>query len=970
MRQVRASCISKSHAPLTSRTQVAVHHQLPSERNMHSLFHRLLCAFTSIICGTALLLPAPSRATEPAAFEARFENDTEGTWLVYPTIPGWHYKIETSPTSAGADFDYLPGSFRYGDGQDRRWWIAPPPPPATPPDPPPPPRVYRYLNIIIYVATDPDVEWVEVVCEDQAHPWAARLVRSLYLRPHPTVPDEFLPCLPFLTLGDSPEARWLFSGSVKPRALDDFVSDPGGADFTPGSPEEQEYAFVLAHWDEALGHFTPNDEDAPLAPTDPPAGFVPPPGTPPPPPDPGVRRFFRVKQTAIDTNGNGLYDWWELQYGYSAFAREGEAGYAYLEGDPDNDGLTNGEEFTIGSDPSKKDTDGDFSPDGEEVDEDTDPTDADDCPSLLVALRRDLLYYISTRGDPPHYFHTRSFATWSAEWPGWELIAPEPEVETLPLFESLRGKLMQKIQFPAAMPEPPPYWYTARYFVGQAVMNIPDLGNSGSVDIIHHRVWHRGPAPADGPRLTPVIKSHYTGSPAVATAWYVRALATPTGQNYSSNFVDLLPGLAGHPHASTVANDPDGDGFFLESEHQYQYLDPLYHIVHGLSPQLDHETGEIFEGFTITFPPPDPVLLVEENPTVDRIAHRNIAFKLGHPGQLEGRTVTWTMEPLFVPPVPGGQPPPPPVFRGQWDPAIGWTQATAAHRSRFEVDPDLPSGFQALNPASGTTTIDANGFTAIRVNLPPIGFNKARIFAQVANPIDPTDEGSPVLSEKFPVADVEVPAVVVIDPGHGGTDPGNLGSDGTEEADMTLSYGLALQANLAARIADDELACRLLMTRATDVAVNLTSRPNKARDFGADIFLSIHFNSGVATARGIETFLERQQLPGSAVLPNHNPTQDNALAGRIQAAVLAAVQQGDATTPDRGVKTAGYQVILDDNNGNVHGYAPVRACLTEVEFLSNATALALLTGAQGETIRQAFATRVRDAILTDLNAQP
>ncbi len=53
------------------------------------------------------------------------------------------------------------------------------------------------------------------------------------------------------------------------------------------------------------------------------------------------RRFYRVVSTAIDTNGNGLFDWWELQNGISAFAVANTQGYESGDADPDGDGLSN-----------------------------------------------------------------------------------------------------------------------------------------------------------------------------------------------------------------------------------------------------------------------------------------------------------------------------------------------------------------------------------------------------------------------------------------------------------------------------------------------------------------------------------------------------------------------------------------------------------------------------------------------------
>ena len=82
-------------------------HHLPS-----AVRRLLLLAAASF----ALLLTA--RAQAP--FEVRFENDAQGKWLVYPTVPGWHYRIESGYGTAEADFTFVTGSFRYDNGSERR----------------------------------------------------------------------------------------------------------------------------------------------------------------------------------------------------------------------------------------------------------------------------------------------------------------------------------------------------------------------------------------------------------------------------------------------------------------------------------------------------------------------------------------------------------------------------------------------------------------------------------------------------------------------------------------------------------------------------------------------------------------------------------------------------------------------------------------------------------------------------------
>jgi len=86
------------------------------------------------------------------------------------------------------------------------------------------------------------------------------------------------------------------------------------------------------------------------------------------------------------------------------------------------------------------------------------------------------------------------------------------------------------------------------------------------------------------------------------------------------------------------------------------------------------------------------------------------------------------------------------------------------------------------------------------------------------------------------------PAVVVIDPGHGGFDPGARGLD-VAEKDVNLAEALALRDRLAA-----EGRYRVVLTRETDVFVPLDERVRIARRAGADLFISLHSDSAGADA--------------------------------------------------------------------------------------------------------------------------
>lgn len=97
---------------------------------------------------------------------------------------------------------------------------------------------------------------------------------------------------------------------------------------------------------------------------------------------------------------------------------------------------------------------------------------------------------------------------------------------------------------------------------------------------------------------------------------------------------------------------------------------------------------------------------------------------------------------------------------------------------------------------------------------------------------------------------------VVVDPGHGGTDPGGTGN-GLEEKDIVLDTAFRLRDLLNADTADTSGggSWEVDLTRESDVFVGLGARSDYANAQGADRFMSIHSNAfGDPQANGIETF--------------------------------------------------------------------------------------------------------------------
>ncbi len=76
---------------------------------------------------------------------------------------------------------------------------------------------------------------------------------------------------------------------------------------------------------------------------------------------------------------------------------------------------------------------------------------------------------------------------------------------------------------------------------------------------------------------------------------------------------------------------------------------------------------------------------------------------------------------------------------------------------------------------------------------------------------------------------------VVLDPGHGGKDPGAVGADGTLEKDIVLAIGLAIR-----DILENETDLRVFMTRDSDEFLSLKARTAFANEKKADLFISIH----------------------------------------------------------------------------------------------------------------------------------
>jgi len=165
---------------------------------------------------------------------------------------------------------------------------------------------------------------------------------------------------------------------------------------------------------------------------------------------------------------------------------------------------------------------------------------------------------------------------------------------------------------------------------------------------------------------------------------------------------------------------------------------------------------------------------------------------------------------------------------------------------------------------------------------------------------------------------------VIIDPGHGGSDPGSVNNYGKEK-DFNLRLSKILMKDL------ERKGFRVRMTRSSDLYPTLGKRVQFANRIPNAIFVSIHFNSFVNnTAKGIETYALSPQGSGTHndrgvrnnfLKGNVRDSENIALATAVHASIMKKTQ-----ADDRGIKRDRFTVLAG---------LSMPAVLIEGGFLSN-----------------------------------
>lgn len=197
------------------------------------------------------------------------------------------------------------------------------------------------------------------------------------------------------------------------------------------------------------------------------------------------------------------------------------------------------------------------------------------------------------------------------------------------------------------------------------------------------------------------------------------------------------------------------------------------------------------------------------------------------------------------------------------------------------------------------------------------------------------------------------PVVVVLDPGHGGGERGAVGITGAYEKDINLKISLYTKEAL-----EKYPNVKVFLTRTTDETVGLTERTERAKAYGADIFISQHCNSITNPAiRGAEVFVSnlQQYYPSLRVFGEKVLKQLTALGIQSRGVKVRLSSNGSIHEPT-GEAADYYAVIAASANRGIPG------TIIEHAFMSNAADMEefLSTDAKLRALGEADAAGIAD----------
>jgi len=286
-------------------------------------------------------------------------------------------------------------------------------------------------------------------------------------------------------------------------------------------------------------------------------------------------------------------------------------------------------------------------------------------------------------------------------------------------------------------------------------------------------------------------------------------------------------------------------------------------------------------------------------------------------------------------------------INGNADLQSSWLDANSDYGPRLVLDLQRPGTSQSSSSSSVMAVATAPSSSA----------------AVVVDPRQPV--------KTLPLANGNRDLIIAIDAGHGGEDPGAIGRHGTREKNVTLAIAKLLKERI-----DEEPGMRAMLTRDGDYFVPLRDRIDRARQFKADMFISIHadsvrdrsvtgssvytLSSKGATNEAARWLADRENaadLMGGVSLENKNNVLASVLLDLTQGASMSASMDAAARVLQQldrigdihhsAVQQAGFVVLKSPD---------IPSMLVETAFISNPDEEARLSTARHQT-------KLADAIL-------
>lgn len=198
---------------------------------------------------------------------------------------------------------------------------------------------------------------------------------------------------------------------------------------------------------------------------------------------------------------------------------------------------------------------------------------------------------------------------------------------------------------------------------------------------------------------------------------------------------------------------------------------------------------------------------------------------------------------------------------------------------------------------------------------------------------------------------------IVIDPGHGGKDPGTIGKSGIQEKNIVLDVSKRL-----AKLLETKLGAEVILTRDDDRFIDRRQRTRLANEADADLFVSVHVNSERShKVRGAETYyldlttdpwalsvasrenagedmgIGRLQTLVSKIALTEKVHESREFAEQMQAALHKGMAPNSKGVRNRGVRKAPFTVLIG---------AEMPSILAEIGFLSNSNDAKLMNSSK------------------------